>query len=204
VAGVRRKMTLPDVDLPQPDSPTTPRVSPSAIENVTSSTARIRFRVRRKTPPLTGKCFFRFRTCKSACPVSVLFDPFDPINNVPLKARSLPLRSHETASIARCPFRNRKPPDFEKRRFLGPAAVFAERAAIGKFAPRRYLRRRVHYDGNVIFPRHLQSFPKTKGSGGQPASRRHEKVIKGSAVSPMILPRESLAVQGLPRVISFH
>ena len=33
-----RKIVLPVVDLPQPDSPTRPSVSPSAIEKLTSAT----------------------------------------------------------------------------------------------------------------------------------------------------------------------
>ena len=34
-----RRTALPSVDFPQPDSPTTPRVSPFAISKLTSSTA---------------------------------------------------------------------------------------------------------------------------------------------------------------------
>ena len=40
VAGMRRRRVRPTVDLPQPDSPTSPSVSFSAISNDTPSTAR--------------------------------------------------------------------------------------------------------------------------------------------------------------------
>src|SRR2546429_10021211 len=54
------------VDLPQPDSPTIPTVSPLAIENDTSSTARTVLRLL-KRPPRTGKCFGTPSTCSSGC-----------------------------------------------------------------------------------------------------------------------------------------
>src|SRR5437764_5232513 len=54
------------VDLPQPDSPTIPTVSPLAMENETSSTARTVFRGLNRSPR-TGKCFVRPVTCSSGC-----------------------------------------------------------------------------------------------------------------------------------------
>ena len=39
VGSIRRRMQRPVVDLPQPDSPTTPRVLPFSMEKETSSTA---------------------------------------------------------------------------------------------------------------------------------------------------------------------
>src|SRR6201995_5362584 len=54
------------VDLPQPDSPTIPTVSPLRIENDTLSTARTVLRVAKKSP-LTGKCFVSPLTCNSGC-----------------------------------------------------------------------------------------------------------------------------------------
>src|SRR3984957_12088175 len=54
------------VDLPQPDSPTMPTVSPLAIENDTSSTARTVLRALNRSPR-TGKCFVSPLTCSSGC-----------------------------------------------------------------------------------------------------------------------------------------
>ena len=39
VGSINRKIDRPDVDFPQPDSPTSPSVSPAMISNETSSTA---------------------------------------------------------------------------------------------------------------------------------------------------------------------
>jgi len=59
------------VDLPQPDSPTTPRVSPSRSVNETPSTAFTEATSFWKTMPrVTGKCFFRFSTTSSSSPVT--------------------------------------------------------------------------------------------------------------------------------------
>src|SRR5258707_13216499 len=54
------------VDLPQPDSPTMPTVSPLAIANETSSTARTVLRLLKRSPR-TGKCFVSPLTCSSGC-----------------------------------------------------------------------------------------------------------------------------------------
>src|ERR1700760_4928294 len=54
------------VDLPQPDSPTMPTVSPLAMEKETSSTARTVLRALKRSPR-TGKCLVRPLTCSSGC-----------------------------------------------------------------------------------------------------------------------------------------
>src|SRR6267142_2559822 len=54
------------VDLPQPDSPTMPTVSPLAIEKETLSTARTVLRALNRSPR-TGKCFVSPLTCSSGC-----------------------------------------------------------------------------------------------------------------------------------------
>src|SRR5688572_24252523 len=59
---MRRRSERPAVVFPQPLSPTSPSVSPGARENEMSSTARTWATTREKTPFLTGKYFFRFRT----------------------------------------------------------------------------------------------------------------------------------------------
>src|SRR3984893_10279542 len=54
------------VDLPQPDSPTIPTVSPLAMANDTSSTARTVLRALNRSPR-TGKCLVNPLTCSSGC-----------------------------------------------------------------------------------------------------------------------------------------
>src|SRR4051794_19153082 len=64
--GIRCINSRAVVDLPQPDSPTMPTVSPLAMENETSSTARTVLLMANR-PPRTGKCFVRPLTCSSGC-----------------------------------------------------------------------------------------------------------------------------------------
>src|SRR3954451_7570515 len=54
------------VDLPQPDSPTMPTVSPLTMVNDTSSTARTVLLLPNR-PPRTGKCLVRLLTCSNGC-----------------------------------------------------------------------------------------------------------------------------------------
>src|SRR5207244_1065699 len=56
-----RNKQRPTVDLPHPDSPTSPRVSPWKISNETPSTARTT-----SSLPSTAKCFTRPRTFTSS------------------------------------------------------------------------------------------------------------------------------------------
>src|SRR6266542_3192460 len=59
-------MARPVVDLPQPDSPTRPSVSPRLMENDTPSTARTAPTLRWKMMPwVSGKCITRSRTSSS-------------------------------------------------------------------------------------------------------------------------------------------
>src|SRR5438876_1990381 len=64
--GIRCINSRAVVDLPQPDSPTIPTVSPLTIENDTSSTARTVL-VLPNRPPRTGKCLVSPLTCSSGC-----------------------------------------------------------------------------------------------------------------------------------------
>ncbi len=57
--GMRCISSRASVDLPQPDSPTTPSVSPFMTEKETPSTALTWPCARLRKPPLMGKCFFR-------------------------------------------------------------------------------------------------------------------------------------------------
>src|SRR5437764_3900700 len=62
VAGISRRMVRPTVVLPQPDSPTRPRVSPGLMAKLTSSTACTQATTRCSKPPRTGKYLTRFLT----------------------------------------------------------------------------------------------------------------------------------------------
>ncbi len=62
MASMRRSTARPVVDLPQPLSPTRPRVSPFSTEKLTPSTAYTVPVWRLRTPDLIGKCFLRSRT----------------------------------------------------------------------------------------------------------------------------------------------
>src|SRR5436190_20089567 len=62
VGSIRRRIVLPVVVFPHPDSPTTPRVSPRATSNETSFTAFTAPTWRDRTPFLIGNSFFRFLT----------------------------------------------------------------------------------------------------------------------------------------------
>src|ERR1041385_3875848 len=65
VGSIKRNRQRPTVDLPQPDSPTSPNVSPAKMSNDTPSTARTT-----SSEPSTGKCFTRPRTLTSVSRVS--------------------------------------------------------------------------------------------------------------------------------------
>jgi hypothetical protein len=63
VESSRRMMQRASVDLPQPDSPTIPSVSPDLTEKLTPSTALTAPTCFWKMiPRVTGKCFFRSST----------------------------------------------------------------------------------------------------------------------------------------------
>src|SRR6516164_5192801 len=64
--GIRCIRSRAVVDLPQPDSPTMPTVSPLRIVNDTSSTARTVLRAP-NSPPRTGKCLVSPLTLSSGC-----------------------------------------------------------------------------------------------------------------------------------------
>src|SRR5437763_10626884 len=69
VGSRRRMMQRAIVDLPQPDSPTTPSVSPCRTENETPSTAfTAAICFWKMIPRVTAKCFFRSSTTRSSSP----------------------------------------------------------------------------------------------------------------------------------------
>src|SRR5229473_4994185 len=58
------RIVRPRVDLPHPDSPTIPSVSPSSTVKLTPSTALTTPLLRENRPSPIGKCFFRSRISK--------------------------------------------------------------------------------------------------------------------------------------------
>src|ERR1035437_5288754 len=66
VGSISRNIVRPTVDLPQPDSPTRPSVSPCAIEKLMPSTANTVPPARCNRPLRIGKCFLRSRTSSTA------------------------------------------------------------------------------------------------------------------------------------------
>src|SRR5215831_15189947 len=61
VGSISRNTVRPTVDLPQPDSPTSPSVSPASIVKLTPSTAKTVPPARCNSLLRTGKCFLRSR-----------------------------------------------------------------------------------------------------------------------------------------------
>src|SRR5581483_10180697 len=100
-------MARPVVDLPQPDSPTRPSVSPRLISKETPSTAftsaTFRWKIR---PAVTGKYIFRSSTRTSVSPIRALVsapDARDPLCVVMTGTASLsphphPLGAYDDAS----------------------------------------------------------------------------------------------------------
>ena len=66
VGSISLRMVLPTVDLPQPDSPTRPSVSPLAMVKLTPSTALTAPTRRCSSPPWIGKCFTSLSTSSDA------------------------------------------------------------------------------------------------------------------------------------------
>src|SRR5699024_12113561 len=62
LSAIKRSSMRPVVDLPQPDSPTRPNVSPFFNVKETPSTALTSPIFRPNTPPVMGKYFFRLST----------------------------------------------------------------------------------------------------------------------------------------------
>ena len=66
-------MQRTSVDLPQPDSPTIPSVSPSRSEKETPSTAfTVAISFWNTIPRVIGKCFFRSSTTRSSFPFAAV------------------------------------------------------------------------------------------------------------------------------------
>ena len=66
VGSIIRRISRPVVDLPHPDSPTMPSVSPRYTEKLTPSTALTMLPRRMEPEPEAGKYFTRLDTFKSS------------------------------------------------------------------------------------------------------------------------------------------
>ena len=88
-------MVRPVVDLPQPDSPTRPKVSPGMISNETSLTAettRLEKRLE-NTPELAGNSLERCSTLsKGVVSAMVYSSPPVIVSSMPVAIASLPVR----------------------------------------------------------------------------------------------------------------
>src|SRR5688500_7269071 len=91
VGSVRRNKQRPTVDFPQPDSPTSPSVSPAKISNETPSTARTT-----SSLPSTGKCLTSPRTFTS-CSITLI-----------RRLRRLHRFDSESVKLCYCPFAQRR------------------------------------------------------------------------------------------------
>src|SRR6266545_4326539 len=67
------KMVFPKVDLPQPLSPTRPKISPDGTAKLTPSTALIQPTTRLNTPRVMGKYFLSSLTSRSGSMSRVMF-----------------------------------------------------------------------------------------------------------------------------------
>ena len=77
------RMQRTSVDLPQPDSPTIPSVSPSRSEKETPSTAfTVAISFWNTIPRVIGKCFFRSSTTRSSFPFAAVLTTRAPAVNI--------------------------------------------------------------------------------------------------------------------------
>src|SRR5450432_3609571 len=147
VGSIRRSRQRPVVDLPQPDSPTSPSVSPRMSSKLTPATACTWSVSRPNSPLLTGKFFTRSLTRPNG-------------SDLPAALKGAPSRS--------CPMQHAGDLvaglDFDQRGSLVQAFVAHERTPRGKPATWRRPDQAGHRPGN-----RLESAP--PGRGGQVQAR---------------------------------
>src|ERR1700690_3692930 len=138
VGSISRRMVRPTVDLPQPDSPTRPSVSPGAIEKLMPSTANTVPPARCNRPLRTGKCFLRSRTSSTA-------------GREPLAAAVSVMTA--TEQFGGTPARRPVPRPFLLVRWIGgPAALLGISAARRKHAALRQVGQGRHHAGDFLQP----------------------------------------------------
>src|ERR1700730_13370219 len=94
VGSSKRRMQRPIVVFPEPDSPTSPSVSPRLIRNVTPSTAFTSATWREKTPAVIGKYFVTSCTSTSDCGSR-------PIASIALRSAAIGARSRIRSQLAK-------------------------------------------------------------------------------------------------------
>src|SRR6185437_2852500 len=130
VGSISRKMVRPTVDLPQPDSPTRPSVSPALIEKLTPSTANTVPAARCSSPLRIGKCFLRSLTSMTGASSMAVTEQF--------------LRAPACRPMAR--------PLLLIVGILAAAAILGIGAARREHAARRQVGQSRHHAGNFLQP----------------------------------------------------
>src|SRR5215510_5825292 len=149
VGSISRSTVRPTVVLPQPDSPTSPSVSPAAIVKLTPSTANTMPRARCSSPLRMGKYFLRSRTSSTVSGTVI-----------PVKLARAPACSPMARSL------------FLISGILRAAMLLSVRAARRKHAAGREIAERRHGTRNLLQPLVRTSiFPAHRG---QPRDRTHE------------------------------
>ena len=158
VGSTRRMAVLPTVDLPQPLSPTRPKVSPPLIAKETPSTARTTVRLRPKKPLLIGKCFRRSWTASAAAPS--FFGAASSTNRL---REAVGFETGDRMAAAE---------RFERGALLA-AALDDEGATVGKGAGTDVFGERRHETRDLLQPRAPPAFPaRHPRSAARPPSAR--------------------------------
>src|SRR5262249_11720055 len=142
--SISRSRVRRTVDLPQPDSPTSPSVSRGAIANDTPSTANTMPPARRRKPWRMAKCFLRSRTSRTGGASFPLADA-----RVAVAASAIA----PSEDLARAPARR----PVTRALLLvgregGAASVLGMRAARRKHAAGRQVGERRHHAGDLLQP----------------------------------------------------
>ena len=126
LGSISRRMQRPVVDLPHPDSPTSPSVSPAAMSKLTPSTACTRSTSRENTPPLTAKCLRRSREQGSGLAPASPHSTHDLVPGVDLpqrRHRAQCRRRRRSGSAGEAAARRRLRAGWARRRRSPPVAL---------------------------------------------------------------------------------
>src|SRR5665213_978172 len=140
VGSISRRTVRPTVDLPQPDSPTRPSVSPLSIEKLTPSTANTVPAACCNSPLRIGKCFFRSRTSSTVAAGATPVVGETSGIAVPVELVRAPARRPMTGALLLV------------GRIGLPATVFGVRTARRKHAAVRQVRQGRDHAGNFLEP----------------------------------------------------